>query len=650
MCKKMFLQLSDLHFGTPPNQMEDNLRQRIKVSIIRQLVNHNMEFSGLFVTGDIIYGKTTNKRDAYCEAAKFINTICDVMGIRHNQVYIVPGNHDIDLSNNERNDAILQTRNNYKCTVGEIAASEKRNLIPNDYFLSFYKNVTGRKYQNKHAIRSENRGPIDILCLDSSITCTTTDTDVGKLILGTNDITFELNRRHNKDKPMIVLSHHDPDWLLPNEKKTLINLLVNNAAFIYCCGHVHHAELYSEGGIRDDDRSLPICISPAMMDDGEQADMGYNVICIDTDSKDFKVESYIYKMDGSFEDHILYNNNFDDQGYKLKGLISRKGVRINSCELFLARRKKHLTLAELGFGTDINNSIIQKYEHLQEKYCIDSIDIYPKCDEKHIIKLSHALSVNQKRLLGNKSYYKDETSRMEQYKRHKGLKKYPFPIAKTKIVVFDFDGTLTDKDFQKTSWERMWEACGYSAADCGELAKQYFSGQFTHQEWCDKTAENFIARGFSLKTLADVAKKTRLLTDCNELIENLHKRGIKLFIVSGSVDKLIRMVLGDTLINLFERVQANKMDFDVNGMLERIISTKYDFEGKAEYIKGFFQEKYTPNEIVFFGNSDNDESVHDTGVKTICVNPAQTDRYNTEIWNDYISAKSANDLMKFIDD
>ena len=54
MCKKMFLQLSDLHFGTPPNQMEDNLRQRIKVSIIRQLVNHNMEFSGLFVTGDII--------------------------------------------------------------------------------------------------------------------------------------------------------------------------------------------------------------------------------------------------------------------------------------------------------------------------------------------------------------------------------------------------------------------------------------------------------------------------------------------------------------------------------------------------------------------------------------------------------------------
>ena len=114
------------------------------------------------------------------------------------------------------------------------------------------------------------------------------------------------------------------------------------------------------------------------------------------------------------------------------------------------------------------------------------------------------------------------------------------------------------------------------------------------------------------------------------MIENLHKRGIKLFIVSGSVDKLIRMVLGDTLINLFERVQANKMDFDVNGMLERIISTKYDFEGKAEYIKGFFQEKYTPNEIVFFGNSDNDESVHDTGVKTICVNCSSQQKLDTK--------------------
>lgn len=59
---------------------------------------------------------------------------------------------------------------------------------------------------------------------------------------------------------------------------------------------------------------------------------------------------------------------------------------------------------------------------------------------------------------------------------------------------------------------------------------------------------------------------------------------------------------------------------------------------------------YFIKERTNLGNSDNDESVHDTGVKTICVNPAQTDRYNTEIWNDYISAKSANDLMKFIDD
>lgn len=44
MCKKMFLQLSDLHFGTSVNQMEDNLRERIKVSISTQSANDLLQF------------------------------------------------------------------------------------------------------------------------------------------------------------------------------------------------------------------------------------------------------------------------------------------------------------------------------------------------------------------------------------------------------------------------------------------------------------------------------------------------------------------------------------------------------------------------------------------------------------------------------
>lgn len=649
MCKQMFLQLSDLHFGTPESDTVDSLRERIKVSIIQQLVNHNMKFSGLFITGDIIYGKTNNKRKAYREAASYIKTICAVMGIQRNQVYIVPGNHDIDLSDNTRLDSIDKTRKEYKWKDGGIAPAEKKNLRPSNEFLDFYKIVTQKDYHNKQAIRYKNNGFVDILCLDSSITCTTSQKDYGQLILGLNDLNAALDKRHRRNKPMIVLAHHDPNWFLPREKRALLNRLIDNAAFIYCCGHIHTADAFTTGNLRKDN-ALSICIAPTMMDDGEQTDMGYNIICIDTDSKDIKAESFIYGKNETFENHILLDNgNFNNQDGDFHPLLSRTGIRINSCELFFARDKKRLTMEALASGTDISRITIQNYERLNEAFCINSLDIYPKCNEDHIITLSKALSIDINKLVANTDYYKYERKKMEQYKSQKGLAKFPFPCAKTKIVVFDFDGTLTDKDFQKSSWERMWEECGYSVADCDELAKQYFSGQFNHQEWCNKTAERFIDKEFSLDTLDRVAKKTKLIKDCDNLFSYLNKKGVKLFIVSGSVDKLIHMVLGDKLYSTLERIQANKMDFDNNGKLEKITSTRYDFEGKARYINGFLKEGYTPNQIVYFGNSNNDEYVHSTGIKTICVNPAQTDPHSTDIWNDSIHTQSANDLLKFID-
>lgn len=53
---------------------------------------------------------------------------------------------------------------------------------------------------------------------------------------------------------------------------------------------------------------------------------------------------------------------------------------------------------------------------------------------------------------------------------------------------------------------------------------------------------------------------------------------------------------------------------------------------------------------MFVGNSDNDEDVYKTGVKTLCINPLEADYKNKVLWNNYIKkSNSLRDIMQFVE-
>ena len=222
--------------------------------------------------------------------------------------------------------------------------------------------------------------------------------------------------------------------------------------------------------------------------------------------------------------------------------------------------------------------------------------------------------------------------------------------SKKKVVIFDFDGTLTKPAKYLNTWEAIWETLGYPISECEKYHKIYSNGEINHDEWCEITEKYFIEKGCNKRHLINVALNEELIEDAREVIIELKSKGILLYILSGSIKQYIEIVLGKELSGCFAEIKANRFIFNAQGMLDGIIGTPYDFEGKARFVsKIMLDRQVRSEEIIYIGNSFNDEFVYQTGVETLCINPRGTDFYNNKIWHNYIrNLTSMKDVLPFI--
>lgn len=216
-----------------------------------------------------------------------------------------------------------------------------------------------------------------------------------------------------------------------------------------------------------------------------------------------------------------------------------------------------------------------------------------------------------------------------------------------KAVIFDFDGTLTEK--RGNLWKKIWQSLGYNIdpdSYYASLYKRFMSGNITHRQWCELTLEAFKEKGFTKQKLEKLTDSMSLIDGAEDLIKYLHKKGLELHIVSGNIVSVIEMVLGDNK-QFITAIKANEFLFDDNGDIVEIVGTKYDHEGKATYIKELCEKKgYKPSEVLFIGNSMNDEWVYTSGARTLCVNPDRTKSENSKIWNKVIHTDNLMDLER----
>jgi phosphoserine phosphatase len=319
-------------------------------------------------------------------------------------------------------------------------------------------------------------------------------------------------------------------------------------------------------------------------------------------------------------------------------LSSSQGiVRMNGYKMFYFRRMQKLGTRALGKRVGVNDREIRRIERVNDSAGPLGSHCFQVCEPELLMKVEDALECRGKLAAGKPDDFL--TQYMLFCKMYRGTRtgndqdEDQLELSfETKAVVFDFDGTLTTRSDDETTWEKIWVKLGYPINDCSELHHKFWQGKFSHQEWCNITRDRFRKKSLSKNDLREVAGSIVLIDGFKETLEELRDRGIKLYILSGSIKEVITGVLGDFRA-WFEQVQANEVLFDSAGIIQEIRGTSYDFEGKAKFLSRIIDDNsYSPYDVLFVGNSCNDIFASRSGARTLCVNPRATNPDNKEHW------------------
>ena len=91
-----FLHLSDIHFTRQSGNhldLDKDLRNQLLNGIVRVVLPQVEKFDGLLLTGDVAFSGSPSE---YETAVSWIEEICSAIGCQPHQVWVVPGNHDVD--------------------------------------------------------------------------------------------------------------------------------------------------------------------------------------------------------------------------------------------------------------------------------------------------------------------------------------------------------------------------------------------------------------------------------------------------------------------------------------------------------------------------------------------------------------------------
>lgn len=337
---------------------------------------------------------------------------------------------------------------------------------------------------------------------------------------------------------------------------------------------------------------------------------------------------------------------------KSQNKASNEKVLVNPFKLFFFRRLADVKLSKLASVINVTVNKIQKLEDSGVKRKSNFQYKFKSIKLEQLQKIAKELQCSVSNLRGGlpDDFIAQYVSYYFKYKKaHDQIEATSKNLFKPKAVVFDFDGTLTKSDNQHTTWEEIWLELGFDINVCAELHKQFSSSIITHKQWCQLTCAMFKQKGLSKEILNKVVSRITLHAGCEDLLNELQRNNIKVYICSGSIDYIIFNVLKG-LRSKFADIKCNKFKFE-NDMIHSIVGTKYDFEGKAHFISQVARKlKIGPDEILFVGNSSNDEFACQSRARTMCINPSMTNHENKYLWTECIrNLVDLKQILEFID-
>ena len=232
---KRWLHISDLHFNS-----DDMSTSMLREELPKFLKKKNFSFDYIFCTGDI----RTAPEAFPVEAAEYLKDLCRLTKTPFDNLFIVPGNHDVNRVVPGRDDAIkrvcFKRKGYYDPKYGLIKDSDIELMQSglNDFkaFLGqIYTQDRVKKYSNPHfIIETED---FNVLHVDTTLSYTAGQ-EANDLIIGTNLLRNALSSV-NSSKPIILITHFPFTSLLQEEKKYVGELLYAKGVRLWLAGHEH---------------------------------------------------------------------------------------------------------------------------------------------------------------------------------------------------------------------------------------------------------------------------------------------------------------------------------------------------------------------------------------------------------------------------
>lgn len=241
--KYRWLHISDLH------SVCKGIRTRImKEELIGELVyiSQQAPFTFVLITGDI-----SDKNNGYGEAKEFIYKVVEVTGVSIDNVFIVPGNHDLDR--NVPNNREKEIKEYWELDIlDEKEDFAIKSFIPgqNDFYKA-YEDILGRKYpiDEVHFVH-ESDDNIAIIHLNTSWMCCDSANESGKLHIGLNKLYNCLDNEKLKDKPIkIAIGHHRISDFNKTVESHLKAIFKSKGVDLYLGGHCHESSVIFDPSI-----------------------------------------------------------------------------------------------------------------------------------------------------------------------------------------------------------------------------------------------------------------------------------------------------------------------------------------------------------------------------------------------------------------
>lgn len=233
-----WLHLSDLHL------IYSNYDTEImRTSFIEYLQKHFANcLDSLFITGDISH----QGNDYTKELVGFLDEIVTSLKITKNNVYMIPGNHDVKRT--KLMGRVIKSiigDDDPKTAINEIEEDSFEILYDGQQnFINFYESFLERKYPKEEVHFVIKTKEYNVLHINTCLIAGGDDVE-GQILIGLQKLQTTLQKLE-KDKPIFALGHHTVNCINESEKQSFLNRLSDSKIDVYLCGHVHKSKIHQE--------------------------------------------------------------------------------------------------------------------------------------------------------------------------------------------------------------------------------------------------------------------------------------------------------------------------------------------------------------------------------------------------------------------